>query len=50
MRFYSRLGWKVLEHAKYRGESVVIMLHVTGTHTNQLTNKERQEESLILGR
>jgi len=39
MRFYSRLGWKVLEHTKYRGENVVIMLYEAGTHTSQPTNQ-----------
>ena len=32
IRFYSRLGWKVLEYTRYRGENVAIMLYEVGAH------------------
>ena len=31
VRFYSRLGWQVLETAKYRGEEVTIMVYEVNT-------------------
>jgi GNAT superfamily N-acetyltransferase len=31
--FYGRLGWKVLEHTRYRGENVAIMLYEADAHT-----------------
>jgi GNAT superfamily N-acetyltransferase len=31
VRFYSRLGWRVLEHTEYRGENVAIMLYEVDT-------------------
>ena len=36
-RFYSRLGWKVLEYTHYRGEDVVIMVYEVGNQQSRRT-------------